>query len=191
MGDFPTTDALIQLMIKAKAGDKNAFEALYTHCFLPVYRYIIRRVHHKTDAEDLAQAVFLNVYSSATPFQNNNTTPLAYLFTIARHKIIDFWKKTNQAITVPLGGDESEEKIVEETAEAVEKQVIIKAALKILPDEQRLVLENKFFAGLTTTEIAHQLQKSEMAVRQIQCRALRTLRAELAGLPLLKERGKG
>lgn len=171
-------EALIERLTAAKAGDKAAFADVYTSLFVPVYRYILRRVGNRSDAEDLAQTVFVRLYTSASPFTAEGKSPLNYLFTIARNLLVDHWKKYSSSPSQSLdaemmeaGGDAHSHKL--------EDELTIAAALEKLAGDERVVVQEKFFNGLSTAEIAARLGKSEAAVRQIQCRALRALRALL------------
>ncbi len=178
--DVGTPAALVELMTKAKAGDKEAFSALYHHSFVPVYRYLFKRVHEPSVAEDLAQSVFVKVYTSTTAFTAKASSPLAYLFTVAKHALIDYWKKQNRTTTLALESDEMMEKIAIDSRVETNNRLAVFSALNTLPSEQKQVLELKFWQGLGTHEIAVKLNKTEMAIRQIQCRALRALRAQLS-----------
>lgn len=181
MADAPPNAELIPLMQRAKQGDKQAFEQLYHYYFIPVFRYIRRRVPQTQDAEDLAQAVFLKVYTSRTAFTDQNISPLAYFFTVARSLVADHWKKNNKG---EVSADEIEIPDNETSMEQkVAQQISVEQALDTLSKEQQQVLKLKFFEGCDTREIALKLQKTEMNIRQIQCRALRQLRARLLSSP--------
>ena len=163
-----------QLMIKAKKGDKQAFDTLHAHYFVPVFRYVLKRVKHKQDAEDIAQTTFLKLYTSKTTFENQNRDPLAYLFTIARNATTDHWKKQGRKDEQPI--DDSLPDRGEGLKEKIHKKLTINEQLTHLPDEQAEVIRLKFLQGYSNPDIANKLGKSEQAIRQIQCRALKKLR---------------
>ncbi len=163
---------LLVLLQKAKQGDTLAFEKVYTHLFLPVYRYILKRVQNKTIAEDLTQTVFLKVYTSKTPFENKNTSPLAYFFTIAKNTLFDYWKNHKNCFLPEddtLADPQSFGQTFEQHSDIVQ-------ALEKLDPNQRQILKMKFFEGYTTDEIAQHLNTTTNNIRQIQCRALKKLR---------------
>lgn len=173
----PTFAEMTALMQRAKQGDAAAFESVYSHLYVPVFRYIARRVHDSRDTEDLAQQVFLKLLASRTPFTETASGPLAYLFTIARTTVIDYWKQRGRAAT------SIEQEQLEQISDAPHDPHVtsdIAAALHILAADQRSVIELKFFHGFTTSEIAARLNKSEAAIRQIQCRALRMMREHIS-----------
>ncbi|MDZ4799511.1 MAG: sigma-70 family RNA polymerase sigma factor [Bryobacteraceae bacterium] len=55
------------------------------------------------------------------------------------------------------------------------------AMVRDLPPDQASVLEARFVEGKTTREIAKEIGRSEVAVKQLQFRGLETLRAQIAG----------
>lgn len=87
----PTSD-LISVVKRAKEGDKSAFEQLYNEYFAPLNRYIIIRVGDVSEAEDLTQLVFIKFYKNLVNWQDKGYQPSAYLFTIARSVIADYYR---------------------------------------------------------------------------------------------------
>jgi RNA polymerase sigma-70 factor (ECF subfamily) len=167
------------LMDSAKKGSSDAFGVLYEIYFKPVFRYIYLRLNNRTEAEDLTQIVFLKTYKSIQSFCEKGKSPLAYFFTVARNTVIDFWRKKKE---IKLGNEkETLENIpsAEDTSATAlqnETTTILNEALKILTDDQQEIIILKFINELSNQEIAGILDKNEDAVRQSQCRALKTLR---------------
>lgn len=168
------------LMRLAKEGDTDAFAKIYEVYFVPVFRYIYLRVKEKQDAEDLTQTVFLKVYQAVLRFEEQDRSPLAYFFTVARNTVIDHWRKKKAVLL------ENPEKEVVETPQAaedpediVQKNEIantLQQAIRELTEEQQSVIILKFINDLSNKEISNITQKSEEAVRQLQCRAIKALR---------------
>lgn len=174
---------LIQL---AKEGNKEAFGRLYELYFVPIFRYIYFRVMQKSEAEDLTQEVFLKAYEVIENFKDQKKSPLNYFFTLARNKIIDYCRKKKEVSTgeilnnLPSRNDDPLEII-----EKKEIDDILKEAIQDLTEEQREVILLKFINDLSTREIASLLQKSQEAVRQLQCRAIKILRHKFKDLKIL------
>lgn len=175
----PQTDPRV-LMRLAKEGDAEAFAKIYEAYFVPVFRYIYLRIKERQDAEDLAQTVFLKVYQSVSRFEEQNRSPLAYFFTVARNTVIDHWRKKKAVLL------ENPEKEVAETPQVaenpediVQKNEIantLQQAIQELTEEQQSVIILKFINELPNKEISSVMQKSEEAIRQLQCRAIKALR---------------
>ncbi len=169
-----------ELMRLAKAGNSEAYGQLYELYFTPIFRYIYLRVRDKEKANDLAQTVFLKVFTALPNFKEQNKSPLAYFFTVARNAVIDFWRTKKD-----VGVDDFDaiiERTIDEDAspqksyEKNENQELIQSALQELTDIQREVITLKYLSELSNKEIAELLGKTEEAVRQLQCRALRSLK---------------
>lgn len=112
-------------------------------------------------------------------FQDQNKSPLAYFFTVAKNTVIDYWRKKRE---VSLDRAEEIPSVEKNPQKAVENKEIgrtIEQAIGHLTDEQQEVIVLKFINELDTREISVLLDKSEEAVRQIQCRALKTMRQYL------------
>lgn len=168
------------LMRLAKEGDTDAFVKIYEVYFVPVFRYIYFRVKDRQDAEDLTQTVFLKVYQAISRIEEQNRSPLAYFFTVARNTVIDYWRK-KKAILL-----ENPEKEIIESPQAAEvpEDIIqkneiadmLQQAIQELTKEQQSVIIFKFINDLPNKEISKIIQRSEEAVRQLQCRAIKALR---------------
>ncbi|MDD2758524.1 MAG: sigma-70 family RNA polymerase sigma factor [Patescibacteria group bacterium] len=176
-------DGPLILLNLAKNGDQTAFGRLYELYFTPVYRYVYLRVREKDTAHDLAQTVFLKVFEARERLEDRGKSPLTYFFTVARNTVIDFWRKKKDWLM-----DEENDSFAaipdhapgqEAIAEQKEISAKIKKALKNLSEEQQEIVILKFFNGLSAREISAIVGKSEEAVRQAQCRALKILKEYL------------
>lgn len=176
MAELLSSAEISALVQRAKAGNADAFESVYSQLYLPVFRYIARRVTDRRDTEDLVQQVFLKLLTSRTTFTETASGPLAYLFTVARTTVIDYWKKQGRVITL----DDDMLENISETKIDSHVTSDIATALQQVAADGRAVIELKFVYGFSTSEIARRLNKSEAAIRQIQCRALSALRTHLS-----------
>ncbi len=169
-----------KLIELAQTGDKEAFGKLYEVYYVPVFRYIYFRIRKKEDTQDLAQTVFLKVYQSIDRYKDTGKDPLAYFFTIARNTMIDYLRKRKELNLYDFVEIEAQDKdSPEEIAGKTETKEIVERAILNLKDDQKEVVIMKFMIGLPNGDIAKQLGKSEDAIRQIQHRALETLRKKI------------
>lgn len=181
-------DFLKKLVRKAKNGDQGAFSTIYNTYFTPLFRYIYFRVKSKEEAEDLTQNVFMKIYMSLEHFAVSEISPAAYFFTAARNAVIDYFRRKNH---LPIASDEIVElhSEIESTGERdIEKKEIaemVRASLEVLTPDQREVVTLKFLNELSNKEIAELTGKSEVAIRQIQSRALKTLKEHFKNNKLL------
>lgn len=171
-----------ELMRRAKEGDPEAFGRLYEQYYVPVFRYLYGRLRNKDEANDLAQSVFLKVYEAIARIEPNST-PLKYFFTVARHTLIDYWRKKKDVVisaeddvwqNIP---DHRPNQVV--MVETMEISVQVRDAMGKLEEDEQDILSLKYFGGLSAGEIGEQLGISEAAVRQRQCRALKILKEHI------------
>lgn len=169
--------SLEKLIISAKNGDTDAFGRLYTELYKPLYRYVFSKSFNKDVAEDICQQVFLKFYE-AIPRYESNKTPLAYLFTIAKHLLINLnQKKTFLPFDeeLLLGYDDTNIDILDE----VHTQKLAQSINEYLPhlsDDEQEVIRLYFYAELSYKEISNILHKEEASLRKIKERALKKLR---------------
>ncbi len=170
-----------QLIIAAKNGDTAAFGKLYELYYTPVFRYIYIRTTQRHLAEDLTQTVFVKAFESIDRYQQTASPPLAYLFTIARNSVIDHWKKKKDILfqeeDAAVSSIPDHRQDIVRHAEVKSSTDKVKEAILQLPPDQQDVVTMKFINELNNKEIAEALGKSEDAIRQLQSRALKTLRA--------------
>src|SRR5690349_10234610 len=74
-------DQVEAIVVAAQAGDREAFAQLYGLFYQRMFFYLRSRVNNETDAEDLAQDVFLEAMSTIGTYQRGETTRFeAWLF---------------------------------------------------------------------------------------------------------------
>ncbi len=175
------------LMQRAQNGDKEAFGLIYESYFSHIYRYIYFRVQSKAVAEDITQTVFLKVFEKLSSYREKSRPPLAYLFTVARNKVIDYWRKNKQTVQDPEKDLSKIPETVDSAAEIISRTIAmekISAALENIPGDQRDVIIFKYLNQLSYPEIAKLLKKKEAAIRKLASRGLNSLREYFKGIDL-------
>ena len=128
------------------------------------------------------QRTFVKIIEALPRYQTRRGIPFrAWVFRIARNVCIDEYRTTHPAVGLDSVADRpaetpGPEQLVEES---LERRALV-GAVERLPADQHDVIVYRFFAGLTPSEIAALLQKSEGAVRVTQHRALLRLRRLLS-----------
>lgn len=171
-----------ELLRRAKAGDEESYGLLYKLYYTPIYRYLFFRTKDKTEAEDLAQGVFVKVFQALPNVEVVMKEPIAYFYTVARNMLIDHYRKQKVRQTVSEDDMEDVPDTHEDIAESLDITFTtdkVKETLKSLTAEQQEVIVLKFVNELSNKEIATTLGKNEDAVRQLQSRALKLLRQKL------------
>ncbi len=169
------------LATTAQAGDRAAFEALYTGLFTPVYRYVLSQTRHRETAEDIVQTVFAKLF-----LKLQNPLPLpqslqAYIYAMARNAAADLHRRPTdftpaEGTVEKIYADTIATDSPERASEATDDADHLLALLETLEPLEREVIGLRFFSDLPHRLIAETLGKSEANVRQIQSRALKKLR---------------
>lgn len=169
-------------LARARAGDERAFTLLFRDVQPALLRYARARAPRR--GEDIAEEVWLEVVRGLHRFAGDEQGFRAWIFTIARHKIIDDHRYQGRRRTVPLDGtDELDLPIVRDVAQDQEDSEATRAALTLvrtLPAQQAEVILLRVVGGLDCNQTARVLGKSPGAVRVLSHRGLRKLAAALA-----------
>lgn len=160
---------------------RELVEELYTTHYAPVYRYLAFRLSNKSDAEDLAQTVFVKALVSLKNGIWDGGGGVYYLFTIARNTLIDHFRRSKHT---PVASDDLIEGVADRVTtagpvESRERRELISAAMTSLRASEIKAVTLRFFEDLEYAVIAKIMGKREDAVRQLVHRGLKTLKGLL------------
>jgi len=173
-----------ELVEKAKSDD-TAFEILYNFYFPRIYGYIYKRVGRREEAEDIVSTTFLKVFCNMKKYQARGFSFGAWVYKVATNNLIDYYRHAGRRLEASyddkFDNDETQQSVGPidpgdnpevETDRNLDKTLVHKA-LKDLPDKDQRILHLKYFAELSSEEIALALQTSENNVRVLSHRALK------------------
>ena len=188
--EVPEDDA--ELLRAHGAGDPHAFARLYDRYDRPCFQFIRRMLGaaHADAAEDLHQETWISISNSAAAFDPRKARFRAWLFTIARHKVWDHFRR--QKVAVLAAGQDDAAMITDHDpgrdtagpgaiccAKLAQKLV---SAVEALPLAQRGVFVMFAHAGLSLEEIPAQATGVGVETAKSRLRYARaTLRQALAG----------
>ena len=177
----PSQAADERALVAAAQGDPSKFEALYERHFEPVYFFILSRVRDRATAEDLTSEVFHKALANLGAYEWRGTPFAAWLLRIAANAIADQFKRASRER--PSGDDPPGPNPSPSPQElrAISYRVQLFQLVEKLPAVQRRVIYERFVEQRNIREIAGVLKKSEGAIKQLQFRALQTLRAQMEG----------
>jgi RNA polymerase sigma-70 factor (ECF subfamily) len=172
-------DRLIALVELARGGDAEAFGMLFDHYHGSVYRFLFHRTRSTTLAEDLTSETFFRALRSMSSFRWQGKDFGAWLMTIARNLCMDHFKagRTRLEMTTEdmgLHDDSTTEGPEDAVLTSLTNEVLLEA-LTELPAEQRDCLVMRFLQGMSISETAAVLGRSDGAVKQLQLRGVRNL----------------
>jgi RNA polymerase sigma-70 factor (ECF subfamily) len=166
-----------QELIEAAQKDPRRFADLYEANFERVYAFIIRRVQNRHEAEDLTAEVFEHALANLSRFQWRGVPFAVWLFRIAANAIADRWKQVAKQRPDPVSEDDLDQPRWPE----IERRAALFQLVDRLPEDQRSVVVNRFVEQKSIRDIAQEMGRSEGAIKQLQYRALETLRASMGG----------
>ena len=179
------------LMLRVKKGDRTAFASLVEKYQQPVMNFIHRTLRDETEAEDVAQNVFLQVYKSA-PRYVTTAKFSTWLFTIARNLCLNEIRRRSRhpAESLDATRPDSEDQPLHQIEDKQtftppasllqgELEEKIAEALAELPENQRTALLLCRQDELSYEEIAEVLDCSLSATKSLIHRGRETLKAKL------------
>lgn len=168
-------------MRRAKAGDAQAFGALYDRYFERVYRYVYYRVRNEEEAEDVTSDVFFKALRAMPRYQPRQPF-LAWLYRIARNSVIDRMRRQRPQVAFEdalrhPGAD----RVVDPDAglDLLSDKMALRTAISQLTPLQQDVIILRYVEGLDTKEIGRIVGRRDGTVRGIEFRALGMLRQVL------------
>src|SRR5262245_54701861 len=160
-----------RLLIEAAQADPQRFGALYERNFDRVYAFVARRSGSRGEAEDLVAEVFHQALANLGNFEWRGVPFAAWLFQIARNAIADRWHRLARDRGAPSPD-------LSEPADA-DRRAMLADLVGRLPHDQQHVVLARFVEQRSVREIPQVLGRSEGAVKQLQFRALESLRARM------------
>ena len=179
-GSSDDARADIALLGRVIARDGRAIGELYDRHSRLLYALILRILRNRSEAEEVLQEVFVQVWTRADTYQVELGAPVAWLVRIARNRAIDQIRsnsvraRTAEATPLPPPVETPEARAV-----MSEQQRAIARALDTLPVEQRELIEHAYFQGLTQSELAERFHLPLGTVKTRVRTGMMTLRREL------------
>jgi RNA polymerase sigma-70 factor (ECF subfamily) len=167
-----------ELIDRARGGEATAFERLAEQCAPRLWRFALALCKDRHWAEDLVQETLLEAWQSLARFDGRCGFS-SWLYGILRHRFLKGRRQQNAArLSVGDGLDQTPGRAStrDRFAEMSEDAFRIRRAVANLPEEHRLVVELRFFAGATLDEIAAALSCPLGTVKSRLHHALKKLR---------------
>ena len=161
-------------LVERAQRDPRRFADLYARHFDRVYAFVARRVATRSDAQDLTSEVFQHALANLGRFEWRGVPFAAWLYRIAANAVADHYQRSAREQQAPADAESPDA-----DALTVERRALIYRAVRTLPDDQRRVIELRFADEQSIAETARVLGRSEGAVKQLQLRAMKTLRERL------------
>lgn len=191
-------------MVQVRNDVVGAFETLVERYQNRLVGILFHLVSNREEAEDLCQEVFLRIYKARKGYRPRAKFS-TWLFTIANNLAVNHLRRKGRAASVPIGGSGTDSNAVASVAQHLasregtpsaemrhaELADVVREALAVLNEDQKLaVLLNKF-EEMSYAEIADVMGRSPAAVKSLLARARNQLREQLEPYLLTGQRGSG
>ncbi len=173
--NLPRDEELLQA---AGRGDPAAFEQLVVRYQTEAWRVAYRFTGDASQAEDLAQDVFLRILDAA-PRYRATASFRTYFYRVLGRLCMDYRRRKGPLLGAPLETVTDDACAPAERASLVERDRCIQAALDALPADYRLAVVLRYFEGLSGAEMAVAMGRSVKAVERVLARAKSALEPRL------------
>jgi RNA polymerase sigma-70 factor (ECF subfamily) len=152
-----------------KSFSQDDFEEVYSQFYDRVMNFVSRRVTGKETAEDLTGDIFEKIYKSIDDFQWQGITISAWIFRIARNRVIDFYRKhskrkNNSSIDDYSNTLESSLKASETMMIEDEEHRYLYDAIREFDEDDQYLIYYKFFEEFSNKKIAEIMELTETNV---------------------------
>ena len=165
---------LARLLRSGIAGDEKAYATFLSRIAAMVRGYARRKIEHGADPEDVVQETLLAIHLKRHTWREDGDV-LPWVFAIARHKLIDAFRKRGHRIEVDIA--DFAETLAEPQQESASPRDV-ERALDRLPPGQRQVVTAISVEGRSIGETAKALGMNETAVRVALHRGLTAIARE-------------
>jgi RNA polymerase sigma-70 factor, ECF subfamily len=195
-------DPDVRLMVQVRADIAGAFETLVERYQNRLVGILFHLVGNREEAEDLCQDVFLRIYKARKGYRPKAKFS-TWLFTIANNLALNHLRGKGRHKSVAMSGAANDSQAVASVAQQLagregtpsaemrqaELAELVREAVAVLNEDQRLaVLLNKF-EEMSYAEIADVMGRSPAAIKSLLARARNQLREQLEPYLLTGQRG--
>jgi RNA polymerase sigma-70 factor (ECF subfamily) len=175
-GDLATIEQseTLALVERARTGDRKAYGMLFDRFHDEIYRFATRRLGDPVAGQDVAAETFADAFGSIKRFEFKGAPFEAWLYSIARRRVIDQMRSRVRHEHLPL--EPSAAGLDADHAGGIVDAIHVRALIARLPETERDVIELRFMEDLDVEQTALRLGKQPGAVRVAQHRGLLRLR---------------
>jgi|ERR1043166_3642902 RNA polymerase sigma-70 factor (ECF subfamily) len=169
-------------LVEAAQRDRSKFADLYDRHFARVYAFVVGRLRDRDAAEDVTAEVFHKALAALQAFEFRGAPFGAWLIRIAANAVVDRAKTAGREVVGASAAIEpAAAAVAEEEFARAEERARLFRFVDELPADQRAVIVQRFVHERSIRDVAAGMGKSEGAIKQLQLRAVRELRARMGG----------
>jgi RNA polymerase sigma factor (sigma-70 family) len=161
----------IENMENAMSGYDKEFSDCYDKFAKPLTRFVNKSIHNWDTAEEIVQDIFTYLYARKEPLNTDSRSLVAFIFRIARHRIIDYAKKNKTRVVISTSVDSAPDlsKISKIESNLIEKELHHNVSKIIYKTQQpqREIIMRSYEHGHKIKRISRELSISEYKVSKV------------------------
>jgi len=169
-----------ELVVRVAGGDEAACRLLLNRHLPRILALARRMLKNREDAEEVAQEVFLRVWTRAGEWEPGRAQFRTWLYRVATNLCLDRLRRHKNDDLESIPEPASMDPTPEESLQNKDLSEIVARALDSLPDRQRAAIQLCHYQGMSNIEAAEALEVSVEALESLLSRARRQLRSLLA-----------
>lgn len=176
-----TPDSAISRTLQAiAAGSESDFARLFKTAYPKVLTFCVGFLKNNDDAEDVAQSVFIRLWSHRELLATVQNLD-GYLFMTAKRQVLNFIQGRVESLIPETAARtmQSKDSSPEQDAEAEDLRLLVELIVSDMPPQRQRIYRMSREQGLTVPEIAQQLNLAPKTVENHLTLALRTLRQSI------------
>jgi RNA polymerase sigma-70 factor (ECF subfamily) len=165
-----------------KQGKKRAFQKLYEYYAPRLYKFAMTYLKNEADAEELVQTVFVKIWEKRESLDHSKNIK-SFIYKISINTIYDFVRKRNierAFIDFAKNNYNTEDNNTWHSVIFNEMLENLNSLVSLLPEQQRKIFQLSKEQGLSSDEIAKELNLSKRTVENHLYRALKYLKDNFA-----------
>ncbi|SRR5581483_4676836 len=173
-----------ELMELVSDGEHRALEVIFDRHGSAAFSLAYRMCGRRSMAEDIVQEAFLSLWRTGARYDRRRGSVRSWVLSVVHNRSIDAFRRETTAAGRDVADDEAVARLpaAERTESEVQRRAEadhVRAALDVLPVEQRQVIELAYFGGFTHREISEMLGLPSGTVKGRMRLGLSKLRLEL------------
>ena len=133
--------------------DRQAFSRLFDHFAPRLKAMLVRSNMNQAQADDILQDVMLTIWRKAHLYDPARAGASAWIYRVARNRMIDIVRRERRAIPPELYDDAVEPETQSAELGHAQEARLLREALERLPEKQRAMIERAYLGELTHQEI--------------------------------------
>ena len=160
-----------------KAGNPSAFEKLYDAYAPAMYGVSLKIVGEPEIAEDVVQEAFVKIWKNFDSYSKKKGSIFTWMLNVNRNTAIDKYRKISKKRAVSIQQEENNVSLgkAHQTNQNI-NTIGIQDLLKVLPEEEQLIIEYLYFKGYTQKEASEALDIPLGTVKTRSRKAIRSLK---------------